>query len=369
MYKLEGLMFQYKPTSGEGAGVSNQLGKIIMATDYDPMADPFINSVQMENYQYSQSTKPSLPMKHGVETDPKQGITDMKYVRTGVSARDKSFTDYGLFQIATEGIPIHGNTLGVVNNNIGELWVAYKVRLSRANLYSSLLGLAIKNDLYDIDIPTQVLSIGAAVPSSVITTFNSTIRNNIGTTLTFRQGGLAGGFPYPDSLTITFPPSQILGTYKVTIMTYSNRLIDVALNQATWVPILPGYYTGAGSVDRTQWGSSFLPIRNIYDDTKTIPSVDLTTGLPVWVDALTNLAERKNCYFASEPGDAAAPCDSQTTMYFALNSPSTTVPKFCIGCYQYSASANTRGVPVTDYFTAATRFRIFIEQVNADVSL
>ena len=47
--------------------------------------------------------------------------------------KDKLLTDLGLFQIATEGVPV-GTTAALV----GELWVTYQVKLSRATIVRSI---------------------------------------------------------------------------------------------------------------------------------------------------------------------------------------------------------------------------------------
>lgn len=142
MYEFAGLMFQYRPTSGEfGSTNSNALGKVIFATNYDGDADNFITSVQMENYDYASSCKPSTEMIHGVETAPTQRMTEQLYVRTGASPKDKILTDLGKFQVGTEGIYCGAAGTFV----IGELWVTYKIKLTRAFLGTSSLGL--DNDL------------------------------------------------------------------------------------------------------------------------------------------------------------------------------------------------------------------------------
>lgn len=128
MYEFHGLIFEYRPTSGEFGSASNALGKIIMATDYDPDSPPFVTSQNMENYDYATSCKPSVGMRHGVETAPNQSATKMQYIRTIDGTRDKIFTDIGLFQIATDGLPTAGA------GAIGELWVTYCVKLSRSQI-------------------------------------------------------------------------------------------------------------------------------------------------------------------------------------------------------------------------------------------
>jgi hypothetical protein len=86
LYEFMGLMFQYKPTSGEfGNTTSNALGKVILATNYDPDAPVFSNSIVMENYDYACSTKPSNGCIHGVECHPAQRSVLQMYTRTGES--------------------------------------------------------------------------------------------------------------------------------------------------------------------------------------------------------------------------------------------------------------------------------------------
>lgn len=139
LYDFEGLMFQYKPTSGEtSAATTTGLGKVIMGTNYDPTAADFPNSVIMENYDYTNSFKPSVGGLHGVETAHGRQHMDLMYVRpSGEKNKDMLNTDLGAFFVATEGIP--GPTGSVSESLIGELWVSYRCRLSRAQLFTSPL--------------------------------------------------------------------------------------------------------------------------------------------------------------------------------------------------------------------------------------
>lgn len=151
LYEFEGLMFEYRPTSGEFGNLStNALGKVIMATQYDPDAAKFGQSVQMENYDYATACKPAEHMVHGVETKTSQRAVNMLYTRTGNTTKDRVFTDLGVFQIATEGIPMTLTGSSTVTNTIviGELWVSYRVKLSRANLFSNILGNDVRTDVF-----------------------------------------------------------------------------------------------------------------------------------------------------------------------------------------------------------------------------
>lgn len=151
LYAFEGLVFEYRPLSGEYGNLStNALGKIVMTTQYDPDAPNFTSSIQAENYDYTTACKPSEHMLHGVETKYTQKQGNMLYTRTATTSKDKVLTDLGLFQLITEGVPFNitngfnCSTSGLAVNAtsyptiIGELWVSYRVKLSRANLFTTL---------------------------------------------------------------------------------------------------------------------------------------------------------------------------------------------------------------------------------------
>jgi hypothetical protein len=106
-YTILGLVFEYRSTSSElGAGVL-AMGKVIMATDYDPNDAAQTTALSMENMQYSTTTKPSLSCLHPVECDPSVTAQPIFYIRSGgvPTGRDPRFYDHGLFQIATQGLP------------------------------------------------------------------------------------------------------------------------------------------------------------------------------------------------------------------------------------------------------------------------
>ena len=222
LYDFQGLMFEYKPTSGENA-TANSLGKIIMATQYDPDADPFLNSVQIQNYDYAASCKPSVPMIHGVETANSQQAVNMMYIRTGNSSKDRVFTDLGKFVVATEGIPF--STAGT--QILGELWVTYRVKLSRANLYNSLLGLSQPLDYYTCNSSTAEIW-----PQAFATTraANSGIWSiSSGTGLVKRD------------IKFTAPASLIAGCYQWTILCHEQISATTLLQ--------PSILTGANLVN------------------------------------------------------------------------------------------------------------------------
>lgn len=204
LYEFVGLMFQYKPTSGNfGSSNSNALGKVVLATNYDPDAPDFVSTLQMENYDYACSTKPSEGCIHGVECSPSQRSTMLLYTRNGTVSKNKVFTDLGNFQIATEGIPGTG-TQEVL---IGELWVTYTIKLSRAKIHG-LLGQSIPYT------NAKLTSVGATFVGAT-TTYNS---NTL--------GAVVAGTGV-QTWTITFPrnsPNQLYWVVHYTDTTYATNI-------------------------------------------------------------------------------------------------------------------------------------------------
>lgn len=127
MYRFHGLMFQYKPLLSEMPGTP-YTGKIIMATAYDPYWQGFSTEQQMENYSYAQADKPVNGLIHGCETDPSQIPQSMLYNRVNnvvESTRPLDMSDLGVFTVATNNANLTAGTI------LGELWVTYRVCLSR----------------------------------------------------------------------------------------------------------------------------------------------------------------------------------------------------------------------------------------------
>lgn len=193
LYDWMGLIFQFKPTSGEfgASAVSNALGKVVMCTRYGVnQTAGFANSIEMQNYDYANSSKPSCGMGHGVETANRQQVTgEMNVIRTGPPTDSRILYDVGQFYIATEGIPLAANTTAI----IGELWVSYRVRLSRAKLYQS-----VGDDILGFFATTT--PIPANFGNSVVLDTS----NTLGATISASDA---------TSLTVTFPQNIFQGTF------------------------------------------------------------------------------------------------------------------------------------------------------------
>jgi len=128
-YRLRGCVFYYRSTSAEWSGNGQSLGTVIMGTNYDVNRPNFSSKLEMENYMFSNSTKPSQNLIHPIECDPRETPIESLYIRNGpfLAGMDPKFYDFANFQIATTGFDS-----SVDGQRIGELWVAYDVELQKA---------------------------------------------------------------------------------------------------------------------------------------------------------------------------------------------------------------------------------------------
>lgn len=130
-YRIKGMAFQFKSTSGEfvlnsvAGGSSGALGTVVMATNYNAAVHPaFTDKKSMENYEFAQSAPPTRSMVHYIESKGPGTPVKTLYLRTGAKADD---TDIRLYDIGTFAIATQGMIAEVDNATIGELWVAYEV--------------------------------------------------------------------------------------------------------------------------------------------------------------------------------------------------------------------------------------------------
>lgn len=134
-YELEQLVFEFHSTVDAGNATNGATGTIIMATNYNPDQAGFVSKEAMMQYHGGVSGRITEDVVHGVECDPsKNAGSHQKFVRTnGLSNQQLKDFDVGNFQFGIVNIPS-----GFRDSQIGELWVHYKVRLSKPRLFSAL---------------------------------------------------------------------------------------------------------------------------------------------------------------------------------------------------------------------------------------
>ena len=253
LYEFQQLIFEYRPLSGTGAGSSNALGKVVLVVDYDPTADGFTSTVEAENYSWAASGSPNETVRCGVECDPDhiQG-GGVKYIRTGKTQKSLGDCDYGILQVISENIPIDGTTEQDVV--IGELYVSYRVRLSRPSAQNSLGGNAIKMDHHvgwstgSEPFGNTLATITSGVPESAV--YDIPTQPNI--PCAKKTNTLGGSWSADgDNITYTFPVGIVQGTYCITWSLGSSILGTIS-----WTPpvlsrctlVSDGYVTANGGV-------------------------------------------------------------------------------------------------------------------------
>jgi hypothetical protein len=129
-YQFEQLIFHFKSLITEG--YSQAAGAFMMVPLYNPSNPVLPDKRSCENTDQCVSGKITADLYCGIECDPsKRALGGNLYVRTDDVPRDQRRTfDLGFLQVATAGAP--------KDLTLGELWVEYKVRLSKLRVVSSL---------------------------------------------------------------------------------------------------------------------------------------------------------------------------------------------------------------------------------------
>lgn len=134
-YSIEGMVFEFRSTSADALNsVNTALGTVMMATQYDVLDSPFESKLEMLNYEFSTSCKPSTSNMHMIECDPHQTPLQEQYCLYNQALpanADPRLYHLGVFSVATMGF--QGTSV-----NVGELHVTYQVRLLKPKLFASL---------------------------------------------------------------------------------------------------------------------------------------------------------------------------------------------------------------------------------------
>jgi len=135
-YKFRGVLFEFKTLSSDtvlSSATSSALGSVVMATQYNALLPAFPDKFTMENYEFANSSKPSISFLHPIECQRGQTTLSELYVRgTDPPANsDLRLYDLGNFYIATVGMQ-------AASGVAGELWVTYEVELYKPKIQNPL---------------------------------------------------------------------------------------------------------------------------------------------------------------------------------------------------------------------------------------
>lgn len=135
-WEPNGIIFEFKTTSGTFNGTTQALGAVIMMTDYDSRDSAPFSKIEMENADYSCSCVASDNLQHGIECDPGERATRVLFTNQSTPPdADLRFCDLGKFNVATNGI-------SGTNVTLGELWVSYDITFYKKQLSAGQLGLS-----------------------------------------------------------------------------------------------------------------------------------------------------------------------------------------------------------------------------------
>jgi hypothetical protein len=138
-YEFYQVVFEYHSTVDASStnNPNGNTGTVIMATNYNVSLPMFQDKEQMIQYHGGVSGRMTDNLTHGVECDPsKSSGSAGKYIRTGLPLnQDLKTYDLGKFQVAFQNIPS-----SYFNQQVGELWVSYKVKLAKPRLFTAQAG-------------------------------------------------------------------------------------------------------------------------------------------------------------------------------------------------------------------------------------
>lgn len=188
-WRPNGLVFYYKSTCSDAIASTTDLGlgQVILATDYNAAADPFINELQMLGSMFANANKPSRDIMHAVECAPTDTQQKSYFVRSGSvpPGQDAKLYDLGIFQVAT-------TAMQAAYTGMGQLWVAYDITLMKP-VQNNQVGFSLNTDQFP-----SFTGQSNALPFGTAYTENS--ENNLGSSFT-------------NGTTFAFPPLKESGYY------------------------------------------------------------------------------------------------------------------------------------------------------------
>lgn len=202
-YEFIQLIFEFKSTLTDYTSTGT-CGSIMMATQYNATALPFTSKATMIEYDGCSSATIMNNLLHGVECDPdrRQGTKIMTTSQDGYvpSNQDAKTINMGTFQLALINIPTTFE-----NQQLGELWVYYRVRLGKPKLFT---GLKLNLRYSAVTNLNPGASLATATPLGPLSSLLSDPGSNLGMTYQHVTSPATG-------LKLTWPSTISQGRFKV----------------------------------------------------------------------------------------------------------------------------------------------------------
>lgn len=129
-YEMIQLAFTFKPTIGDFLTTNGIIGTVGMAVQYNVKEDPWLSWNAMMTDVSAVSSKLTEGCAAGVECDPNIGGKHAvhKFIRTGGLTADKNIRNYDMAKLTFAQSNVNAD---LADQQIGELWVSYTVKLIR----------------------------------------------------------------------------------------------------------------------------------------------------------------------------------------------------------------------------------------------
>jgi hypothetical protein len=131
-YIMHGCIFEFVSSSGSIGVSSPALGVVVLATEYNNLAEEMYSKQAMESHMFASSVVPADNCMHAIECSPLTGGSHVKFIRdtTVPSGGSINNFDVGRTSVGTEGMQS--------TYVLGELWVTYDVELLTPKLPSTI---------------------------------------------------------------------------------------------------------------------------------------------------------------------------------------------------------------------------------------
>jgi len=288
-YEFLQLVFEFRSTV-DATAINNSAGNtgtIMMATNYNPTAPLFTGKEQMMQYHGCQSGRLVEDHSHGVECDPaKNAGAPQKYTRTTTVqiGQDLKTFDLGLFQLAQTNVPSQ-----FFNQQVGELFVYYTVKLDKPRMFSNLGSGIIENRYVTSGGETHSLLFGTNVLS---------MQQNV---LPIRVSQLAtvpGGVVATGGISIAFP-DFLTGVFDIQIFTEGSNLTSAVTG-------------GAAIIATTAQTGNVVPYNDLYASLLT-PGSDNPSSIVRALEATAAVG-----VFRCAVNPVTAGIDNVVTIYYNL---------------------------------------------------
>jgi len=155
-YEMLGCIFRFESNSGDAiASTNSALGTVMGSVFYDTSMPAPTNKASLLQYEGTVDAKSSENFLVGLECAPNTNVLSRLYVGTPAAGADPHMYNMGNLVIASQGLQATGQ-------NIGELWVHYKIRF-----YVALEAPAIVNSMHRYGTAVTTSNIWGTLSSSI----------------------------------------------------------------------------------------------------------------------------------------------------------------------------------------------------------